>query len=163
MHQQDATHPACLVDRANNALHPHSTLRLPPCGILAATRIHLFTIACVVTSESITSLKRSSTGVTFCFPGYLDVPHFFMGMRPTLYHFYAGTSFRTGPYYLLFFFFFMHLVYLPSLQGTECLFGKFSFVFYLLTTAKGREVGGGLSTGTRAKRDHASLVGLGGN
>ena len=64
-----------------------------------------------------------------------------MGMRPTLYHFYAGTSFRTGPYHLLSSFL-SAFVYSPSLQETECLFGNFLLSFTLSMTAKGRKVGG---------------------
>lgn len=84
-----------------------------------------------------------------------------MGMRPTLYHFYAGTSFRTGPYHL-----FSSLLYAfvhsPSLQETECLFGNF-LLSLTINDREGSQGWGGLSTGTRAKGYHAHHSWVGGN
>lgn len=61
-------------------------------------------------------------------------------------------------YFLLFI---MHFVCLPSLQETECLFGNFPLSFYTINDREGSQSGRGLSTGTKGKRDHAPLMGLG--
>lgn len=67
----------------------------------------------------------------------------FMGMRPTLYHFYAGTSFQDWTLSFTLFFFSLCICLLPSLQETECLFGK----LFLCLTINDREgsQGGGAS------------------
>jgi hypothetical protein len=103
-------------------------------------------------SESITSLKRSSTGVT-CFswiPGCSSL--LFMGMRPTLYHFTQGTSFPgLGLIIYPFFSFLYAFCLLPSLQGNGMSIWGFSYVITINDREGSQGWRGGLSTGTRAK------------
>ena len=96
------------------------------------------------------------------FPGYLDVFHFFMGMRPTLYHFYAGTSFRTGPYHLLSSFLYAFCLFHRRSKKRNVYLGYF-LLSLTINDREGSQGWGGLSTGTRAKGYHAHHSWVGGN
>jgi hypothetical protein len=114
--QEEVAMPqACLV-LVNKPLHPQLILRRTRHGVLAAKDSPIV-LKCAVTSEFITSLKRSSTGVN-CF---LDTWTFFTSFwgKPTYTTFLLGLfSFGldlTGPFFICF----LHALLLAVAPRTE--------------------------------------------
>jgi hypothetical protein len=123
--QEEVAMPqACLV-LVNKPLHPQLILRRTRHGVLAAKDSPIV-LKCAVTSEFITSLKRSSTGVN-CF---LDTwtSSLLSGGNLLIPLFYWDFS-HSGWILLVpfLFVFFMHC-YLLSLQERKCLFWEISYV-----------------------------------
>jgi hypothetical protein len=118
-HAEDATLLACLV-LVNEQLHYRLVLQRARHGVLAAKDSPIV-LKCAVTSESITSLKRSSTGVN-CF---LDTWTFFISSwGDLLIPLFTGTLLHLGWILLVPFICFLHALLLAVAPRTECLLGN---------------------------------------